>query len=669
MFNISRVKLHNICQYDDADVPIEGGLTAVCGRNGMGKTSFLRALAYGLTGLVDGSWGTQQNLQKDGTVDPGWVEVHISGSDNLVIRRFSTSSTKFPDRVLRTVNGVVSEVAVRRKEVDRYMNTVFGIPVALMFQIMWGRQGRLDDLLTSPPALVNTFLASVFDTKRLDKIREKLKLQIDTIANVPSDSVELLERYKKERDQLPDLYQLRKSLDEEKVLLDVIKKELSHATSIKSTGMSKSELENLKQKHAEFIRYSEEWLGANPVTETPLKPAIPIEDIIDSIASTTEQLNSIKASITAKENDIKQLTYEVQAYSASLDDLRTKHVEILDKMSTHDTVCRLCKGHIVDHDSYDMERWMLLTGYPTRASYEAAFTSSEHDLFDAIKQRKAAIESSKELIVQLEQSSKSQEELLGNLSLLKEQYEAYVAWENTNDMRKMHEDRIRTAKEALLKLQDRVPLDDDIDDRIREMTSRAEAQTRKVDECSKLLFKTEADLAYYDRSIQDYEKAAQVYRINSEAKHALVTIRDILSQGRAQARYMRSKIQQLNTRISAYMEQTGMPFSLYLNENTHVFEYKTSSGFVHPASHLSGAQKSISSVVLQMAMLSVIGPQMNLFLVDEPSEALDDENKIVMADLFQRLNNLLPSMDGVMLIVTRDTLIIESCENVINVGD
>ena len=79
MFNISRVKLHNICQYDDADVPVEGGLTAVCGRNGMGKTSFLRALAYGLTGLVDGSWGTQQNLQKDGTVDPGWGEDHIYG--------------------------------------------------------------------------------------------------------------------------------------------------------------------------------------------------------------------------------------------------------------------------------------------------------------------------------------------------------------------------------------------------------------------------------------------------------------------------------------------------------------------------------------------------------------------------------------------------------------
>lgn len=563
MFNISRVKLHNICQYDDADVPVEGGLTAVCGRNGMGKTSFLRALAYGLTGLVDGSWGTQQNLQKDGTVDPGWVEVHISGSENLVIRRFSTSSTKFPDRVLRTVNGVVSEVAVRRKEVDRYMNTVFGIPVALMFQIMWGRQGRLDDLLTSPPALVNTFLASVFDTKRLDKIREKLKLQIDTIANVPSDSVELLERYRKERDQLPDLDQLRKSLDEEKVLLDNIKKELSHATSIKSTGMSKSELENLNQKHAEFIRYSEEWLSANPVTETPLKPAIPIEDIIDSIASTTDQINGIKASITAKENDIKQLTYEVQSYSADLDDLRTKHVEILDKMSTHDTVCRLCKGNIVDHDSYDMERWMMLTGYPTRAAYEDAFSVSEHDLLDAIKQRSAAIESSKELIVQLEQTSKSQEELLGNLSLLKEQYEAYVTWENTNDMRKMHEDRIRTAKDALLKLQDVVPLDDDIEDRIRELTSRAEAQTRTVDECSKLLFKTEADLAYYDRSIQDYEKAAQAYKINSEAKNALVTIRDILSQGRAQARYMRSKIQQLNTRISAYMEQTGMPFSLY----------------------------------------------------------------------------------------------------------
>ena len=77
MLTVTRLKLHNICQYDDIDIPIATGLMAVCGRNGSGKSTLLRGLMYGLTGLVDGSWGTQQNLQKDGAETPGYVVVSL----------------------------------------------------------------------------------------------------------------------------------------------------------------------------------------------------------------------------------------------------------------------------------------------------------------------------------------------------------------------------------------------------------------------------------------------------------------------------------------------------------------------------------------------------------------------------------------------------------------
>jgi len=70
---------------------------------------------------------------------------------------------------------------------------------------------------------------------------------------------------------------------------------------------------------------------------------------------------------------------------------------------------------------------------------------------------------------------------------------------------------------------------------------------------------------------------------------------------------------------------------------------------------------------LQMALVEVIKPNINLFLFDEPSEALDVENKIVMSDLFRRMNRLLPSIGGTMLIVSRDEQLIESCENIIDV--
>ena len=112
-----------------------------------------------------------------------------------------------------------------------------------------------------------------------------------------------------------------------------------------------------------------------------------------------------------------------------------------------------------------------------------------------------------------------------------------------------------------------------------------------------------------------------------------------------------------------------MPFTLALNEDTHVFEYVTAEGFTHPAAHLSGAQKNISAVVLQMAIFEVVQPNINLFLVDEPSESLDEENKIIMADLFQRMNRMLPTIEGTMMIVSRDTQLIESCETVLNVSE
>ena len=60
MYTITQLELRNICQYDHYTVDIAQGLMAVCGKNGSGKTTLLRALMYGLTGLVDGSWGTQQ---------------------------------------------------------------------------------------------------------------------------------------------------------------------------------------------------------------------------------------------------------------------------------------------------------------------------------------------------------------------------------------------------------------------------------------------------------------------------------------------------------------------------------------------------------------------------------------------------------------------------------
>ena len=185
MLIVTRLKLFNICQYDNIDIPISTGLMAVCGRNGSGKSSLLRGLMYGLTGLVDGSWGTQQNLQKDGSPVPGYVIVTLKDDQTgkeYIIKRYSTSGAKFADSVTEFSDGVYKEVATRRKTVDAYLGELYGISVQLLFQLCWGRQGHLDMLLTAPAAYVSTFLSSVFDMKYLEVLRDKLKNATDHIA-------------------------------------------------------------------------------------------------------------------------------------------------------------------------------------------------------------------------------------------------------------------------------------------------------------------------------------------------------------------------------------------------------------------------------------------------------------------------------------------------------
>jgi DNA repair exonuclease SbcCD ATPase subunit len=182
------------------------------------------------------------------------------------------------------------------------------------------------------------------------------------------------------------------------------------------------------------------------------------------------------------------------------------------------------------------------------------------------------------------------------------------------------------------------------------------------------ILKAQAKIQAKDEYITKLQIIHEQAEVNNSARSMLTLLRDVFSQQRAQARYLASKADELNARLASFLEMTGMPFNLYLDKDQRVFKYTSEGGFEHPTAHLSGAQKNISAVALQMALVEVISPNINLFLFDEPSESLDTENKIVMSELFKRMNRLLPSIGGTMLIVSRDEQLIEACEQTININ-
>ena len=678
MLTVTRLKLSNICQYDEIDIPIETGLMAVCGRNGSGKSTLLRGLMYGLTGLVDGSWGTQANLQKDGCITPGYVVVTIKDDQTnkeYIIKRYSTAGTKFPDSVTEFHNGEYKEVATRRKTVDAYLGELYGISCALLFQLCWGRQGQLDLLLTAPAAYVSTFLSGVWNTKYLETLRDRLKTSIDQIAvmadpmqDITNAAVEKHTLETKLKDLVPSIASLReqhKALEAEKATYE--------SEASKNTLEDVKRVATLTERLAVVESNINTWLqelenadldAVKDLTEQELTQAFNVaqkalETHSMTVSESVVSLNSLNVSIHTAKATIASLQEE---YNRVVDE----HTRVLNLIGSESDTCAFCGHHLDNKGAYVQNTFMVL-GYYDEETATDTFSQKEEDLrqqIDATNRRIGDLEAGFEQIrkehdsaKQMAEQDRAQLESINSKRYTVQCLTKYAAAIDKRDALKAELDKY--AKNAT---------SDELSANITRVSLAICDVEDLINAKEKERVSTEARIQALTQYIDRLENEKEQYDVNCSARSMLVLLRDVFSQQRAQARYFASKAGELNEHLAAFLELTGMPFNLRLDPDTRLFSYTTEGGYEHPTAHLSGAQKNISAVALQMALVEVIRPNINLFLFDEPSESLDVENKIVMADLFRRMNRMLPSIGGTMLIVSRDEQLIDSCENVININ-
>jgi len=644
MARITGVRLHNICQHADVSFAVNTGLTALVGRNGCGKTSCLRGIVYALTGLVDGLWGTQQTLQKDGTADVGYAEVSfVHDGQRYAVRRYATSSVKFPDIVTKD-----SEVvAKRRQAVNTFMENVFGMSCQLMFIVCWGRQGELAQLLTATPAVISAFLAQVFDTRFVDKVRDKIKVQLDRVPIV-QDCSEQLTADKAALESLPDEDALKAQLEEHKEALSKAQAALAKAQVALSTGMRRSDYD-LAMRTAEMaVATCKARLGAMPMPTVTIEELIPqdkLKTLIDSTRAKINDENAAMSAATAEEATAKQMLHTVDASIVRIEG----EIEAFNKVfGSGGGQCVLCGSTVKDRLAY--------VNNAHRLSDTLGRHTNGDDALEQLRTRRTALEerlSKAAADIELHRIALGKaQEVVNALEVMQKAAEYYELEANLKDKQRQIAD-----------LKTRVVTDGDSEALYAEAQRNLQQCSQDVERATAMLSSTISRRDMLTSAIATGEKMQRQREINSQVRTALSTLRDILSQSRAQARYMQNRIAMLNADLARYVSYTEMPFTLRLDPDTRMFMYRTPDGYDHPTAHLSGAQKSMASVALQMALFATMRPNMNLYLIDEPTEALDNENKVIMADMFTRLSKMLPAVDGTMIIITRDELLEQRCDN------
>ena len=685
MLTLKSLELSNICQYKSMKLEFSEGLTAITGKNGSGKSTLLRGLMYGLTGIVDGSWGTQANLQKDGTVVPGYVIVTLKadGKRTVSIKRFSTSGVKFPDTmVIEDPDGNAQQFQ-RRQTVDAELEKMYGIPCSLLFQLCWGRQGQIDSLLTAPGGVISNFLADLFDTKRLEVLREAIKVQLNTVATFSDDCIDRYAKLQEEVKQLSDDYAVIKLehvniggvFDQAKQLYEefsskLTQEQLNDINALSSYKEQLASYDKSVQDYEQSVNSYSQYRGQN--TGEPEEVA---EYFKRMRQETTEAINAIDVKIYGLEKERDVLFADSVRYSTQLAQIDAKtaalnlQVDAVAKSVPEDTnICDACGGEVHDKKRYVSFFVKLLTQNQF-TDYEEASTALEDEL-QRLDTTRAHVKES------LEDAKKRTEEipaLLKDLDVQKEKlvhekacYQGHI--EAAGRLR-MYLDGLRHAKEARQSLFDKVQMLEGIKDTAEKLAQAREARDaaeRAFLDVDKRLSLARQACDYKIREAEEAKKQVANRDVSKAVIEVMTILREAMSKQKAQSIYFQHKKAELNARLATLMVNTSMPFTLRLE---NIFEFTTVDGYKHPAGHLSGAQKTISAVSLQMALLEVVRPSINLFLFDEPTEALDMENTAIMTEMFARMNHMLPSIGGTMLIVTRDQQLIEGCENIVDVTE
>lgn len=655
MFRITGLRLTNICQHAALTTDIKPGLTAVIGRNGSGKTSLLRALVYGLTGLVDGSWGSQQSLQKDGSVVVGSVEVDFTdGNETYTVKRCAAASPKFPDVVFDSKGNTLAQ---RRQKVNDYMETVFGMPCPLMFQVCWGRQGELASLLKATPATVSTFLSQVFDTKQLEKIREKLKLQLDTIAQFPSSCGDSLQADKEALEALLPESQLQATVDALSAAHTKAANSLQQLLLKQSNAISKEDYESAKQALETRLAGLQQALAELNFATSPAKPEDSLQSLQAQLSEAERKHSKLTQSSLTCSFNLKEIEGKLEATNKELEQTRQQWKTFTEQIKQAEThTCMFCGGEVTNHEAYKKAMLKFAFSCEDLEKRETSQQEKEQALQQQIQLQEETKASLKSLMAETAAGLEAAETTKLDLA---EKINAALYWKLTGG--------IEDAKHNLETLNGTQVLDENLAAAISRAEAEVQSTSAKLNEARNTLIETRANRILLERAIEASSKLVKQAEINTEARRVLSFIRDALSQPRAQARYLRTRIERLNLELARYLTLTGMPFSLKLDPDSRTFVFTTPEGVQHPASHLSGAQQAMSAVALQMALFAVMQPNLNLYLIDEPTESLDDGNKATMADMFAKMQAMLPSVEGTMLIVTRDDPVIASCGNTIEI--
>lgn len=712
---LQRIELRNYAQHHDLTVEFKGSLISVIGRNGSGKSNFIGAAQFALT-------GEQPPFNKTDLLswrqDAGWVKLWFThnGKKCLVERRIESAGCSLT---------IGDEKFNGAKKVAEAMASVLGLDADILKQYVFVRQTKVDACLYSTPAENERNLMRVLGLGDATKINAQLGDVISGYGQPESFEEAIAEHVAKAgeiRGQLSEIEAVAKEISDrlagmdEKSVSDEIRELESNLKLVERAVSERSNAMHWRGVLAQFHREHPDVGGRLP--ENPEGP------ILEKVHEMESRISRVKAAIDRNE-DRDGLSGAIRALEKSLSGMRPEEdirkdlstleglneenarlkaeesqlSELLSKAPDGDT-CPLCGSRLGEGHNIRAELSERLAAVKLNRKVVADSARGLSGLGKELDDRRHAEDRLSYLSGQLERMGGHEPEGDANVAALEAERDAAKA--SLSDARMEYrkaidldneltrlEGNLGDAEASLKSAMDALPGSDgisplDLHELMGDMKSDLESAKSRMAQIAEVKADkagVEGELSQIRKQLSDFEEMIGKLRAKQEendrlrAKLSVLNdVRDWFSYKNGPRVLTRGIMSVLTDSVNSYLDKFGAAFTVEPSTEGVGFLVRFNDGRDMPdqlpdASRLSGGQKVTLAVAFRFAIYAIFSGKLGLLILDEPTAYLDAETIGRFGDLLQRIAQIARNSGLQVIMATHEASLAPVFDQTIQIGD
>lgn len=608
---LTRLALHNYMTHRDLTADFDGNLIALTGEMGHGKSTFVGAIQFCLTGEHP-PWH-REDLLSWGT-DEGSAKLYFTqdGIDCSILRKLHSSEV-----VLR----LGEETVTGAKNVEKALATRLGVDKDILKQIGFVQQYEVQSILFDDPS-------------KRERSFQKL-LGIGDASKIWTELGPIIQGYSKSENFDASIEGLRQAIDR-------LGKDLEGVDqTLKTADESLRLLPSRETQAAEIVRLTK--------IQSCIQPLLTARKNIDELNTrSTQRMKELSEHMVA----LKKLKTElgsIEDLEKFVNELKDTHAKVLadytslmklSGASDKDGHCPLC-GTVVQAGSIKSR---------VECELKRLKEATEKAHSDYVK-NSDLLESIKEQIVQAE--------------VLVEQDEAAIA--NTATSISFQKAQEKTCLEEFAKLgTDPTVKMDDLAKKVQDDLTAVRSLGDQYDELSRQIAALqgerkakEAILEQNRKALEDKIKEKELSAPMAHKVEVLTNVRNWFHSSNGPRTMSVSAIKALNGYVNEYLQALHSEIEVMASDDgfSFVFRYLDGRPVSEPlpsTAKLSGGQKICLALAFRLAIYRCFGQQMGIMVLDEPTAHLSPAGITYFGELLKTVSTLAKNMNLQIIMPTHE---------------